>query len=73
MNRHFKENDMNARKILLWVFRIVGLTIAYIPIWILGSMAITGHLPDTPSEPGLVDGMAGMLILSVINTILDCD
>lgn len=33
-------------------------------------MAISDLTPDTRSEPGLVDGISGMLILGVINTVL---
>ena len=55
---------------MIWALRIIVLTILYIPIWILGSMAVAGRIPDTASEPGLVDASMGMLILSFINTIL---
>lgn len=61
---------MSATKISGWVIRLVLLTILYIPIWILGAMPIAGLLPDTTSEPGLVDEATGMLLLGVINTIL---
>lgn len=49
---------------------MVVLIIIFILIWGLGSMAVADHFPDTPSEPGLVDGVTGMLILGIINTIL---
>lgn len=61
---------MNAKRILVWALRIILLTILYIPIWGLGSMVVAGLIPDKPTEPGLVDGIIGMLILSIINTIL---
>lgn len=61
---------MNPKQISLWVFRLILLTVFYIPIWILGTVAIGDHLPDTVSEPGLVDQVTGMLILGIINTLL---
>lgn len=33
-------------------------------------MALAGAITDTPSDPGLVEGPIGMLILAIINTIL---
>jgi len=61
---------VNIKNILAWSLRIALLTLLYIPIWILGSMAIADLIPDTPSEPGLVDDLTGILILGLINTIL---
>ena len=61
---------MNAKKILIWVFRLILLTILYYPIWILGTLAIGDLMPTTTSEPGLVSDANGMLILGLINTVL---
>ena len=61
---------MNAKKILIWVFRLILLTILYYPIWILGTLAIGDLMPTTTSEPGLVSDANGMLILGLINTFL---
>ncbi len=61
---------MNVKNILFWSIKIIVLAILYIPIWMLGSMAVANNLPDTPSEPGLVDEVVGMIFLSIINTIL---
>ena len=49
---------------------MIILTVLYIPIWILGSMAVADLIADGASEPGLVDDAMAMLILSVINTVL---
>jgi hypothetical protein len=57
-------------KIFRRTLRILLLTLLYIPIWILGSMAMAGAIPETPSDPGLVDAPVGMLLLAIINTIL---
>jgi len=61
---------MNTKKILIWAFRLILLTVLYFPIWILGTMAIGDLLTDVPSEPGLVGEATGMLMLGIINTIL---
>ena len=61
---------MNAKKILIWASRLFLLTVLYIPIWLLGALAIGDLIPDIPSEPGLVDEVTGMLILAIINTVL---
>lgn len=67
---NFIENDMNSKEILIWAFRLILLTVLYFPIWLLGSMAIGGLIPNISSESGLVDEVTGMLILGIINTIL---
>lgn len=61
---------MNAKELLFWLSKIIILSILYIPIWILGSMAVSGHIPEALGDPGLVNEIAGMFILSFINTIL---
>jgi hypothetical protein len=61
---------LNTKKILIWAFRIILLTILYFPIWILGTLAIGDVMPTTASEPGLVSDANGMLIIGLINTIL---
>lgn len=63
-------NPMNTKRFLTWTFRFILLTILYIIIWSIGSMVVAGLIPDKPTEPGLADGIIGLLILSVINTIL---
>lgn len=55
---------------LIWLIKIAGLTILYIPIWIAGAMFIQDVLPDFQSEPGLVNETTGMLLLALINTLL---
>ncbi|TBW27382.1 hypothetical protein [Gramella sp. KN1008] len=61
---------MKVNALLLWVGRIVLLIILYIPIWMLGTVAITQLDLDIPAEPGLVSPEAGILVLSVVNTLL---
>lgn len=64
------QNNMNLKKILIWAFRLILLTVLYFPVWILGSMAIGDLMPEVPSEPGLLSEEIGMVILGIINTIL---
>ena len=64
------QNNMNLKKILIWAFRLILLTVLYFAVWILGSMAIGDLMPEVPSEPGLLSEEIGMVILGIINTIL---
>ncbi len=64
------QNNINLKKILIWTFRLIILTVLYFPIWILGTMAIGDLLPEAPSKPGLLGEGTGMVILGIINTIL---
>lgn len=61
---------MKAKKVLIWTLRFILLYILYIPIWIIGSLAVGDLIPETASQPGLVSETSGMLILGLINTIL---
>ncbi len=58
------------KKSLVWLIKIAGLTLLYIPVWIAGAMVIQGQLPNLQSDPGLIDENLGMLFLALINTIL---
>lgn len=59
-----------VRQYLIWLIKIAGLTILYIPIWIAGAMFIQGGLPDLQPEPGLVNETTGMVIIALANTLL---
>lgn len=59
-----------VRQYLIWLIKIAGLTILYIPIWIAGAMFIQDGLPDVKPEPGLVSDTTGMLFLALVNTLL---
>ena len=61
---------MNFKRMFVWLLLIIVLLIIYIPIWILGSVAVADLIPDTPSEHGLVNEGIGILLLSIINTLL---
>jgi len=64
------QNNMNLKKILIWTFKLILLIILYYPIWILGAMVVGDLMPQVPSEPGLLNEGAGMVILGIINTVL---
>lgn len=63
-------NEVNTRKVLGWLFRIVLLLVLYLPIWISGALLISHLDPNMPSEPGLVNTETGFLLLSIINTLV---
>ena len=62
------QNNMNLKKILIWAFRLILLTVLYFPVWILGSMAIGDLMAEVPSEPGLLSEEIGMVILGIIDS-----
>lgn len=64
------QNDIMLKKILIWAFRLILLTVIYFPVWILGSMAIGDLIPKVPSESGLLSEEIGMVTLGIINTFL---
>ncbi len=61
---------MHTKGLATWLMKIMMLILLYIPIWILGSMAVAGSIPDLPSEPGLMNEGLGMILLATVNTLL---
>ena len=61
---------MIIKKILIWAFRLILLTVLYFPIWIIGTMAMGDLVPTTASDPGLVNDATAMFLLGLINTLL---
>ncbi len=61
---------MNAKQFLIWTVRIASLLVLFYVLFISGTMAISGKLPDVPSEPGLIAGNIGFLFFGIINTLL---
>lgn len=61
---------MKAKQFLFWVFRFFALLILFWIFFIGGSLFVSGALPDTSSEPGLVNGNVGLLIIGLTNTLL---
>lgn len=64
------DTKMNAKKILIWTFKLALLIVLYFPIWIIGTMAMGDMVPTTASEPGLLSDASAMLLLGLINTAL---
>ena len=61
---------MNVKQILIWIGRTALLLLLFFILFIIGSMAVSGMLPDIESEPGLVPGNIGFLIFGILNTLL---
>ena len=61
---------MNVKQILIWTGRTALLLLLFSILFIIGSMAVSGMLPDIESEPGLVPGNIGFLIFGILNTLL---
>lgn len=61
---------MKRKLILTWILRFVALLILFYVFFIGGSLVVSEALPDNVSEPGLVSGNAGLLIIGVTNTLL---
>lgn len=61
---------MNIKLILIWTGRIVLLLSLFFILFVIGSMAVSGVLPDIESEPGLVPDNIGFLIFGILNTFL---
>jgi hypothetical protein len=61
---------MNVKQILIWTGRTALLLLLFFVLFIIGSMAVSGMLPDIESEPGLVPGNIGFLIFGILNTLL---
>lgn len=61
---------MTGKQIFNWGLRFFALLILFYVFFISGTLAISGLLPDVPSEPGLLPNEMGMLILGISNTLL---
>jgi len=61
---------MNGKNILIWTVRIALLLLLFYVLFISGTLAVSGILPEVKSEPGLVPGNIGFLIFGITNTLL---
>jgi len=61
---------MKAKELLIWTGRIASLLLLFYVLFIIGTMAISGMLPDIKSEPGLLDKDIGFLFFGIINMLL---
>lgn len=61
---------MKALSVTGWFFRFILLVVLYIVFFMVGSQAVAGFIPDIASEPGVVSPELGILIISVVNTLI---
>ncbi len=61
---------MMNKKIFIRILQFLILILLYTVFFIAGSLALSGQIPDVESEPGLVAGEMGLLIMSVINVLI---
>lgn len=61
---------MKVLSILGWLLRFVLLIVVFSLCFIGGAQAVSGLIPNIKSEPGLVSAGTGMLIISIVNTLL---
>jgi hypothetical protein len=61
---------MKAKTIFGFLFRLLVLSILYGILFIAGSMFVSGMLPKSQSEPGLVSPETGLLLVSIISALV---
>jgi hypothetical protein len=60
-----------ARSFFKWILRFILLYVLFIVFFIIGSMAVTGVMPQNAmSEPGLVPETSGLLIIALANLLI---
>jgi len=69
-NSHLKQRKLNGKQLLIWTARTVLMLFLFSLFFIIGSMAISGVVPEIESDPGLVSGNTGFLIFGIVNTLL---
>jgi hypothetical protein len=61
---------VKGKQILIWFVRFAALLILFYVLFISGTLAISGMLPDIKSEPGPIPNNIGLLIFGITNTLL---
>ena len=61
---------MNINGILIWTGRFALLLLLFFVFFLIGSMAVSGMLPETTSEPGPLPDTIGFLVFGILNTFL---
>lgn len=61
---------MNIRLIFKRVLQLLVLTVLFSIFFVIGSMAVSGFIPDLPSDPGHVSGETGLLIIAFVNALI---
>jgi len=60
-----------ARAFFKWTFRLILLFVLFIVFFVIGSIAVTGVMPDNAiSEPGLVPATTGLLIIALADLLV---
>jgi hypothetical protein len=60
-----------ARSLVKWILRFILLYLLFIVFFMVGSMAVTGVMPDSSlSEPGLVPETRGLLIIALADLLV---
>ncbi len=54
----------------IWIARSAVLLVLFYVLFISGSLAVSGKLPDVESEPGLIPTNIGLLIFGITNALL---
>ena len=65
-----KTKKMNVKQFFIWTGRTFLLLVLFLILFVIGSMAVSGMLPDIESEPGPVAKDVGFLIFGILNTLL---
>ncbi|TVR19997.1 MAG: hypothetical protein EA391_00070 [Balneolaceae bacterium] len=61
---------MTIRLIFIRLLQLIVLTVLFSIFFVIGSMAVSGFIPDLPSDPGLVSGENRLLIISFVNALI---
>ena len=61
---------MNVRQLIIWTGRFILLLVLFYILFMAGTMALSGALPESPSEPGLLPAGTGLLLIGIANTLL---
>jgi hypothetical protein len=61
---------MRVFSVLGWILRFVVLIVLFNILFISGAQVVSGVIPNSASEPGLVSAEMGVLIMSIVNTFI---
>ena len=61
---------MKGKQMSIWILHYAALLILFYVLFVIGTLAVSGLIPDIKSEPGLVPGNIGLLLIGISNTLL---
>jgi hypothetical protein len=61
---------MKYKYIFTWSIRFAALLILFYILFLSGTLAVAGLLPDVKSEPGLLPNSIGLFVIGICNTLL---